>query len=57
MTIAEMLFVAVLGLGIYKLLGPFQDWLEKTLLDFLGSGRTARGRIIDVEPEPKKKGS
>ena len=57
MTIAEMLFVAVLGLGIYKLLGPFQDWLEKTLLDLLGSGRTARGRIIDVEPEPKKKGS
>lgn len=57
MTWAEILFVLALGIGIYKLLGPFQDWLEKSLRDLMAGRRYTREKIIDVEPESKKKGS
>jgi hypothetical protein len=57
MTWAEILFVAALGVGIYKLLRPFQDWLEKYLQELMAGRRHSRDKIIDVEPESKKKGS
>ncbi len=57
MTIAELLLVAALGYGLYKLLKPFQDRLEKALTKAKGR-RRGQGDVIDVEPETgKKKGS
>ncbi len=57
MTMAEFLFVVVLGYGLYKLLSPFQQWLEKTLVNLTGGKKRSNGVTIDVEPEYKKKGS
>jgi hypothetical protein len=57
MTMAEFLFVVVLGYGLYKLLRPFQQWLEKTLVNLTGGKKRSKGVTIDVEPEYKKKGS
>jgi predicted PurR-regulated permease PerM len=57
MTMAEFLFVIVLGYGLYKLLRPFQQWLEKMLVNLTSGKKRTKGVTIDVEPEYKKKGS
>jgi hypothetical protein len=58
MSMAEFLFILVLGYGVYRLLKPFQEWLERTLSGVSGERRRSRGEVIDVKPEPsRKKGS
>lgn len=57
MTIAELLLAGVLAYGLFRLLKPFQEKLEKSLTKFLKGKPGSKGRIIDMEPENKKKGS
>jgi hypothetical protein len=55
MTVAELLFAAALGYGIYKILKPFQEWLEKALTDLSKGKKRSKGVVIDVETENHKR--
>ena len=55
MTVAELLFAVALGYGIYRLLKPFQEWLEKTLTEISRAKKHSKGVVIDVEPENRKR--
>ena len=56
-TMAELLLWAAVGYGLYRLLKPFQGWLEKKLGSLTGGQKRSKGVVIDVEPEKPKKGS
>lgn len=56
-TIAELMLWAAVAYGLYRLLHPFQQWLEKRLLKLANGKKGAKGSVIDVEPEKTKKGS
>jgi hypothetical protein len=50
-SLAELLLIAAVVYGLYRLLAPFQRFVERTILRALGETP-----VIDVEPvEPKKK--
>ena len=57
MSIAEWLFAAALAYGLFKLLKPLQQKLEKTLTKISKGKPGSKERVIDLEPENKKKGS
>ena len=58
MTIAELLLAGVLGYGLFRLLKPFQERLERALRKFTHGKPDSKGRVIEMEPENnKKKGS
>jgi hypothetical protein len=54
-SIAEILILAAVGYGLYKLLRPIQRRLETAIYRFL-SGKNRDERVIDVHPiRPNKK--